>query len=112
MRDALAGGFSAVHFDMVGIGLVAIVDDSTGFAQYKGKKAMFLGAQLPIIATIGHCNHQTMARRKRMGVFQNPEIIIALQNLFGGNDPKIIEDALGVPGPVLGVEPCLVQFLR
>ena len=47
-----------------------------------------------------------------MGVFQNPEIIIAVQNLFGGNDPKIIEDALVVPGPVLGVEPCLVQFLR
>jgi hypothetical protein len=50
MRDALAGGFSAVHFDMVGIRLVAIVDDSTGFAQYKGQKAMFLGTQLPIIA--------------------------------------------------------------
>ena len=62
MRDALAGGFSAVHFDMVGIGLVAFVDDSTGFAQDKGQKAMFLGAQLPIIAPIGQGNHQTMAR--------------------------------------------------
>ena len=62
MRDALAGGFSAIHFDMVGIGLVAFVDDSTGFAQYKGQKAMFLGAQLPIIAPIGQGNHQTMAR--------------------------------------------------
>ncbi len=50
MRDALAGGFSAVHFDMVGIRLVAIVDDSTGFAQDKRQKTMFLGAQLPIIA--------------------------------------------------------------
>jgi hypothetical protein len=50
MRDALAGGFSAVHFDMVGIELVAFVDDSAGFAQDKGQKAMFLGAQLPIIA--------------------------------------------------------------
>ena len=49
MRDALASGFSAVHFDMVGIGLVAIVDDSSGFAQDKGQKAMFLGAQLLII---------------------------------------------------------------
>ena len=25
MRDALAGGFSAVHFDMVGIGLVVVL---------------------------------------------------------------------------------------
>ncbi len=69
MRDALAGGFSAVHFHMVGIGLVPIVDDSAGFAQYKGQKTMFLGVQLPIIAPIGQGNHQTVARRKRMGNF-------------------------------------------
>jgi hypothetical protein len=34
---------------------------------------MFLGVQLPIIAPIGQGNHQTVARRKRMGICNTPQ---------------------------------------
>ena len=96
MKDGLAGGLTAIHAQVIAIGLVTIVNHLTGGTDNIGEMRLFLDAEVPIIQTMSLANDQAMSGGNGVSIFHDPKMLVTVPDFGRGYHPKGVEHGLRV----------------